>query len=171
MQLPGVDAGVVHEGLIVHPQRALARWQHFVAEGDVDPALRDNRPVGRRRLVPIAMDQPCPRGLLLDSRPIQLRNIEVAQRTGRNIHVSANRPRASCVGVEHPGHVVRPRRDRLGNLHKHTDDSYRSAVDAKHVTHPPPVEPYIRSAGEPLFHTGFIPPSVIFLICAHSRRL
>lgn len=147
--------------MIVYPQRTSTSTKRGIGELDINTAIRNYNTFCRIILIVVpAYQAGCCRNLY-NSRAVKLRYVKVAQRGCSYINSISDKPCASRVGGEHPRHVVRPCRNRRGNLHEHTYNSDRP-IDKEDITQSPPVQCEISLNPPPVVHTLFIPSSSVF---------
>jgi hypothetical protein len=140
MQIAGKDTRVVHQWLVIHVQRPPAGGQRHIAELDIYPAFRYDSAVGRRRIVPVAVNKAGAGRGLYNFRTVELRNVKVAQCARRYINDAGYGPESARIGMEYPRHIKSARGYCLGYLHEHADNTARPAFHPEHVAEPAPVE-------------------------------
>jgi len=140
MQIAGEDTRVVHQRLVINVQRSFAGGKRLITEYNIYSAFRYDSAVGRRRIVPVAVNKPRAGRGLDNIRAVELRNVKVAQGARRNIDGSAYSPESARIAMENPRHIKSARGHGLGNLHEHADNTASPAFDPEHVAGPAPVE-------------------------------
>lgn len=86
------------------------------------------------------MNQPRTRRLLNDIRTIQFGRVEITQRRWSDINHIADNTIPAGIATKNPGHITRPGRDSLGNLHEHGIYPARAIKDPQGVRDPTPVQ-------------------------------